>query len=430
MAHTLAEKILLSHAEVDDLAPGDIVMVRVDTVMANDVSGPVAFRQMEKIGAQRVFDPARVVMVADHFVPAKDARSAALQKRLKDWAHEQGVVFYDQGRGGIEHMLLAEEGWVAPGEVIVGGDSHTCTYGALGAFGSGLGSTDIAAALATGEFWQPVPATIRVHFDGEKRGFVSGKDLILAVIAEIGVAGATNAVLEFVGDGARALSIDERMAVANMAVEAGAETGLFAADEVTRTYLHGRVTRAYAELRSDADAPVAREVAIDLSTLGPLVAAPHSPGNVVALADAVGTRVDQVYIGNCANGTITDLRQAAAILRGRRVHPRARAVVVPATQTIWRQALEEGLLDVFAEAGAMVSTPTCGACFGGGMGVLAAGETAVTTTNRNFRGRMGSPDAGVYLANAHVAAAAAVAGELVDPSELVGQRELMQAPAR
>jgi 3-isopropylmalate/(R)-2-methylmalate dehydratase large subunit len=419
VAHTLAEKILLAHAEVDDLSPGDIVMVRVDTVMANDVSGPVAFRQMEKIGARRVFDPSRVVMVADHFVPAKDARSAALQKRLKDWARDQGVAFYDQGRGGIEHMVLAEEGWIAPGEVIVGGDSHTCTYGSLGAFGSGLGSTDIAAALANGEFWQPVPATIRVRFDGAKRGFVSGKDLILAVIAEIGVAGATNAVLEFVGDGARALSIDERMAVANMAVEAGAETGLFAADALTRDYLADRVQRDWEAMESDADAQIAGEVAVDLSALGPLVAAPHSPGNVVALDDAAGTPVEQVYIGNCANGTITDLRQAAAVFRGRRVHERSRAVIVPATQAIYRQALHEGLLDTFAEAGAMVSTPTCGACFGGGMGVPAAGETAVTTTNRNFKGRMGSPDARVYLANAWVAAAAAVAGELVDPGELI-----------
>lgn len=417
--HTLAEKILLAHAEVDDLSPGDILMVRVDTVMANDVSGPVAFRQMEKIGASRVFDPSRVVMVADHFVPAKDARSAALQRRLKDWALDQGVSFYDQGRGGIEHMVLAEDGWIVPGEVIVGGDSHTCTYGALGAFGSGLGSTDIAAALANGEFWQPVPATIRVRFDGAKHGFVTGKDLILAVIAEIGVAGATNAVLEFVGEGARALTIDERMAVANMAVEAGAETGLFPADELTRAYLADRARRDWEQLRSDEDAEIAREVRVDLDALGPLVAAPHSPGNVIALADAVGTPVEQVYIGNCANGTITDLRQAAAIFRGRSVHPRARAVIVPATQTIFRQAIHEGLLDIFAAAGAMVSTPTCGACFGGGMGVPAAGETAVTTTNRNFRGRMGSPEASVYLANAWVAAAAAVAGELIDPGELI-----------
>jgi 3-isopropylmalate/(R)-2-methylmalate dehydratase large subunit len=419
VAHTLTEKILLAHTDADDLSPGDIVMVRVDTVMANDVSGPVAFRQMEKMGAERVFDPAKVVMVADHFVPAKDARSAALQKRLKDWALDQGVAFYDQGRGGIEHTLLAEEGWIVPGEVIVGGDSHTCTYGALGAFGTGLGSTDIAAALAFGEFWQPVPATIRVRFDGGRGGFVTGKDLILAVIAEIGVAGATNAVLEFVGDGARALSMDERLAVANMAVEAGAETGLFPADDRTREYLADRVKRGWEELRSDDDAAIDREVRIDLSVLEPLVAAPHSPGNVIALTDAAGTPVEQVYIGNCANGTMTDLRQAAAIFRGREVHPRARAVIVPATQAIFREALHEGLLDIFAEAGAMVSTPTCGACFGGGMGVPAAGETAVTTTNRNFKGRMGSPDASVYLANAYVAAAAAVSGELVDPGELI-----------
>lgn len=424
MAHTLAEKILLAHAEVDDLAPGDTVMVRVDAVMANDVSGPIAFRQMEKIGVERVFDPEKVVMVADHFVPAKDARSAALQKRLKDWAVEQGVVYYDQGRGGIEHTLLVEEGWVVPGDVIVGGDSHTCTYGALGAFGSGLGSTDIAAALAFGEFWQPVPETIRVEFTGERRGFVSGKDLILAVIAEIGVAGATNAVLEFVGEGARSLSIDERLAVANMAVEAGAETGLFPADDTTRSYLAGRVKREWDELSSDPGAQVSREVHIDLGGVEPLVAAPHSPGNVVPLAEVTGTRVEQVYIGNCANGTITDLRQAAAVLRGRRVHPGARAVIVPATQAIYRQALDERLLDTFVEAGAMVSTPTCGACFGGGMGVPAAGETAVTTTNRNFRGRMGSPDAQVYLSNAYVAAAAAVAGELIDPAELI------EAPAQ
>jgi 3-isopropylmalate/(R)-2-methylmalate dehydratase large subunit len=417
--HTLAEKILLAHADVDDLAPGDIVMVRVDTVMANDVSGPVAFRQMEKIGAARVFDPSRVVMVADHFVPAKDARSAALQKRLRDWAVEQGVAYYDQGRGGIEHTLLAQEGWIVPGDVIVGGDSHTCTYGALGAFGSGLGSTDIAAALAFGEFWQPVPATIRVRLEGRMRGFVAGKDVILAVIAELGVAGATNAVLEFVGEGAQGLSVDDRLAVANMAVEAGAETGLFPADEVTREYLGERVGRAWEELRSDGDAQVSHELRIDLGGLEPLVAAPHSPGNVVSLAEVAGTPVEQVYIGNCANGTMTDLRQTAAVLRGRRVHPRARAVIVPATQAIYRQALGEGLLDVFVAAGAMVSTPTCGACFGGGMGVPAAGETAVTTTNRNFRGRMGSPDARVYLANAYVAAAAAVAGELVDPAELI-----------
>ena len=394
-------------------------MVRCDVVMANDVSGPVAFRQMEKMGVAHPFDPSKVVMVADHFAPAKDARSAELQQRLKRWSEDQGVTFYGQGRGGIEHALLCEEGWIRPAEVIAGGDSHTCTLGALGAFGTGLGSTDIAYALAFGEFWQAVPATIRVEFTGEKRAYVSGKDLILAVIAQIGVGGGTNAALEFVGDGAEALSIDERLAVSNMAVEAGAETGIFPADATTTAYLEGRTDRPWTAERSDPDAGFARTVRIDLSSLGPLIALPHLPGNVVPIEDAAGTRIDQAYIGNCSNGTITDLRQAADILRGRTVHPRCRLIVVPATQRIYRQALAEGLLDVFVEAGASVSTPTCGACFGGHMGVLAAGERAVATTNRNFRGRMGSGEAEVVLANAYVAAAAAVAGELVHPADVL-----------
>lgn len=419
MGHTLAEKILLAHSDADDVAPGDIVMVRCDVVMANDVTGPVAFRQMEKMGAARVFDPSRVVMVADHFAPAKDAKTAELLKRMKEWTDEQGVTFYGQGRGGIEHTLLCEEGWIVPGSVIAAGDSHTCTYGALGAFGSGLGSTDIAACLALGEFWQTVPATIRVEFSGEKQRFVTGKDLILAVIGEIGVGGGTNSVLEFVGEGAEALSIDERLAVANMAVEAGAETGLFPADKTTAAYLEDRTDRPWAPERSDADAEFARGVHIDLDGLPPLVALPHLPGNVVAVTEAAGRRIDQVYIGNCSNGTMTDLRQTAEVMRGRRVHTDTRMIVVPATQRIYREALREGLLDIFVEAGAMVSTPTCGACFGGHMGVLAAGERAVTTTNRNFRGRMGSPEAEVCLANAYVAAAAAVAGEIVDPAEVL-----------
>ena len=409
---------MLAHTDAPDVRPGQVVMVRCDLVMANDVSGPVAFRAMAKMGVERVFDPARVVMVADHFVPAKDARSAELQKRLKDWSDAQGVTFYGQGRGGIEHTLLCEEGWIVPGSVIAGGDSHTCTYGALGAFGSGLGSTDIAACLALGEFWQTVPATIRVEFTGTKGRFVTGKDLILAVLREIGVGGATNAVLEFVGDGAAALSIDDRLAVANMAVEAGAETGIFPADDVTARYLEGRTDRPWQRERSDADAAFARELRIDLEQLSPLVALPHLPGNVVPVVEAVGTRIDQVYIGNCANGTMTDLRQAAEMLRGRKVHPDTRAIVVPATQSVYREALHEGLIDVFLDADVSVSTPTCGACFGGHMGILGAGERAVATTNRNFRGRMGSGEAEVLLANAYVAAAAAVAGEIVSPAEV------------
>jgi 3-isopropylmalate/(R)-2-methylmalate dehydratase large subunit len=416
--HTLAEKILLAHCDAEDVRPGDVVTVRCDLVMANDVSGPVAFRAMERMGAERVFDPARVVMVADHFVPAKDARSAELQARLKRWSEAQGVAFYDQGRGGIEHALLCDEGWIVPGSVIAGGDSHTCTYGALAAFGTGLGSTDIASCLALGSFWQAVPETIQVELSGAPGKFVTGKDVILAVIGQIGVGGGTNAVLEFVGPGAEGLSIDERLAVANMAVEAGSETGIFPADQAVESYLEGRARTTWSAERSDPDATFRQRLDINLAALEPLVALPHLPGNVKAVSDAGGIAVDQVYIGNCANGTMTDLRQAASILGGRRVHPRTRAIIVPATQAIWREAADEGLLDIFVEAGAMVSTPTCGACFGGSNGILSAGETAVTTTNRNFRGRMGSPEASVYLANAWVAAAAAVAGELVHPEAL------------
>src|SRR4051812_12883003 len=332
MAHTLAEKILLSHCDADDVAPGDLVMVRCDVVLTNDISGPMAFRAMKKMGVEKVFDPAKVVVVPDHFIPAKDARSAELQKLLAEWAAAQGVAYYGQGRGGIEHTVLVEEGWVVPGSVIAGGDSHTCTYGALGAFGTGLGSTDIAACLATGEFWQAVPGTIQIEFSGEKRQFVTGKDLILGVIAEIGVGGGTNMVLEFVGPGAEALTIDERLAVANMAVEAGsrnrpfppgasaagdparpprrgrqaarAEPPFFPADERVAAYLDGRTDRAWQADRSDPDAELAQRLQIDLDSLPPLVALPHSPGNIVPVDEARGLAIDQVYVGNCSNGTI------------------------------------------------------------------------------------------------------------------------------
>lgn len=419
MPRTLVEKILLSHTKTDDVSPGEILMVECDLVMANDVSGPVAFRQMEKMGAEKVFDPEKVVMVADHFMPAKDAKSASLQRRLKDWSDEQSVYYYGQGRGGIEHTVLVEDGWVAPGMVIAGGDSHTCTYGALGAFGSGFGSTDIAACLAFGEFWQEVPGTIQVEFVGEKGPFVSGKDLILALIGEIGVGGGTNMALEFVGEGAEALSIDERLAVANMAIEAGSETGFFPADDTTAEYLEGRTERVWSAEHSDPDAEFARKVRIDLGSLSPLIALPHSPGNVVTVEEAKGRKIDQIYIGNCANGTMTDLRQTAEMLRGRKVHPDTRAIIVPASQKVYREAMAEGLLDLFVEAGAVVSTPTCGACFGGHMGVMAEGERAITTTNRNFKGRMGSTEAEVHIANAYVAGAAAVAGEIVDPADVL-----------
>lgn len=424
MPHTLAEKILLNHTDVGDLAPGDIVSIRCDLVLANDVSGPVAFNAMEKMAADTVFDSDKVVMVADHFMPAKDIRSAELQKRLREWSHEQGVHFFDQGRGGIEHAVLIEEGFIVPGMVITGGDSHTCTYGALGAFGTGLGSTDIAGCLALGEFWQSVPGTILVEVSGTKGPFVSGKDIILAVLSRIGVDGGTDMVLEFIGPGTEALTIDDRRAVANMAVEAGSETGIFPADRVTTEYLSGRTDRPWSALRSDPDAVFTRRLRIDLETLGPLVAKPPSPGDVAPVGEVVGRRIHQVYIGNCANGTITDLRQAATVLRGRRVHPGTRAIIVPSSQRVYRQALEEELLEVFIDAGAVVSTPTCGACFGGHTGILAPGEAAIATTNRNFTGRMGSDRAEVYLASAWVAAAAAVTGEITDPADVVGEDPL------
>ncbi|HEY5160687.1 MAG TPA: aconitase/3-isopropylmalate dehydratase large subunit family protein [Gaiellaceae bacterium] len=419
MGYTVAEKILLSHSDADRVEPGQVVMVRCDIVLANDVTGPVAFRQMEKMGASKVFDPAKIVMVADHFAPAKDERSAILIKRLKDWSLENGVVFYDQGRGGIEHTLLVQEGLVLPGSVIVGGDSHTCTHGAIGAFSSGLGSTDIAYCLAFGEFWQAAPGTIQVTVKGEKGRFVTGKDVILAVIGQIGAGGGTGNVLEFVGPGAEALSIDERLAVSNLAVEAGSETGIFPADEKTTAYLGGRTDKPWQAVLSDADASYAQRIEVDFDRLQPLVAKPYNPENVVPVSELAGTLIHQVVVGNCANGTMTDLRQAAQMVKGKRVHQRTRMIVVPATQKIYREALAEGLIDTLVEAGAAISTPTCGPCFGGHTGALAPGENALSTINRNFKGRSGSPEASVYLGNAFVAGAAAVAGEIVDPAEVV-----------
>jgi len=387
-------------------------------VLGNDASTNGAITVLKNMGVDNVFDPAKVVTVADHFAPAKDEQSAMLLRTMEIWAKLQGVKFYAQGRGGIEHTVLIEEGWVVPGTVIGGGDSHTCTYGALGAFGTGLGLTDIACCLALGAFWQVVPETILVTFTGNRQRFVTGKDLILAVLEQTGVSGATGCVLEFSGSGAQALSIDERMAVSNMAVETGAETGFFVADEVTREYLQNRTEKPWQPEQSDEGAHFVRQIHIDLDALDPLIALPSLPGNVAQVREAKGRKVDQVYIGNCANGTMTDLRQAAEMLRGKKVHEGTRAIIVPASQKVYKQALAEGLLDVFIDAGAMVSTPTCGACFGGHNGVLAAGERAITTTNRNFRGRMGSPESEVYIANAFTAAASAVAGEIVDPREL------------
>lgn len=419
MGRTLVEKIMLAHTDQETVRPGETVLVKCDLVMANDVTGPVAFRALDEMEAPTVFDAEKVVLVSDHFTPAKDARSALLHQIMQRFAEKHGVTYYSQGRGGIEHAVLVEDGWVVPGMVVVGGDSHTCTHGALGAFGTGLGSTDIAGCLAFGEYWESVPATIRVGLTGTKARFVTGKDVILALIDRLGVAGGLNSVFEFTGEGVSGISIDERLAISNMAVEAGADSGIFPADEVTEQYLRGRTEKPWEVFSSDEDAEFRATESFELGDLPPLISKPHSPGNISSLADTLGVHVDQVYIGNCANGTMTDLRQTYEILHGQKIHPRTRAIIVPASQQIYREALAEGLLDSFVEAGAIVSTPSCGACFGGGMGVLASGETAVATTNRNFRGRMGSPEASVYLANAYVAAAAAVAGEIVDPAEVL-----------
>lgn len=419
MGQTMAEKILARHAISGQIEPGAIIRARVDRVLINDVTGPLSFKQFTAMGATRVADAEQVVVVCDHFAPAPSLAAAHGLKAMRQFASEQHIPhFFDVGQGGIEHTLLPERGLIAPGDLIIGGDSHTCTYGAFNAFGTGLGSTDIAAALALGELWFMVPESVRFEFRGAKRAYVTGKDVILRVLREIGADGATYQAMEFCGEGVASLNIDERMAVCNMAVEGGAKTGIIVPDAVTEAWARDAVPGPYELVAPDEDAHYAASYTFDLAEFGPMVARPHSPANVVPLAEVAATHVDQVYIGNCANGTLTDLRQAVAMLGGRRVAKGTRAIVVPATQRVYQQALAEGLIDQLVAAGAAVSTPTCGACFGGHMGLLDDGEVALTTTNRNFRGRMGSAGAQVYLANAYVAAAAAVAGEIVDPAEV------------
>ncbi len=419
----MTAQILAAHG-VEDPTPGGFALVRPDIVLLNEVSGVFALKAFAEMGAERVADPERVAIVCDHFVPAKDARSAALVAEARSFARRHGIGHYWEigatADAGIEHTLLPEQGLVRPGDLIAGGDSHTCTYGAFGAFGTGVGSTDIAAALALGEIWVKVPETERVEFLGAPEAYVTGKDLILAYLARAGVAGATYRALEFAGAAVRDLSIDGRMALCNMAVEAGAKTGIVAADATTLGWLSGRVPPASLRaLAPAADARYEHHTTVDIDHMAPLVAQPHSPGNVVAVDQlSGGIHVDQVYVGNCANGTLSDLRQLAEMLRGRRVAAGTRLIVVPATQRIYGEAIREGLIELFIEAGAMVAPPTCGACFGGHMGIIGAGETALATTNRNFRGRMGDRDSRVYLANAYVAGATAVAGEIVPPAAI------------
>ncbi|MBE9607252.1 3-isopropylmalate dehydratase large subunit [Acetobacteraceae bacterium H6797] len=418
-ALTITERILAAHSVSGEARAGEIVTVRPDVVLLNDVSGPLSFEQFEHMGAPRPFDPSRIVLVADHFAPAPDVTAAGAIAMTRDFAKRHGIShFYEPGRGGIEHTLLAELGMVGHGSLVFGADSHTCTAGAFNALGMGFGSTDLAAALATGKLWMRVPESIRVELIGEPGPFVSGKDVVLELIRRIGSDGAADASLEFGGPGVKALGMDARMAVANMAVEGGADCCVFEGDAISTADMVKRGVPEARPVRADSGAVYRQRITIDMSSLQPMVAKPPSPASGVTVGTLKGQKVDQVYVGNCSNGTMTDLRQVAEILRGRRVAEGVRMVVVPATQKIWRQALAEGLLDVIAEAGAAVSTPTCGACFGGHMGILAAGETAIATTNRNYRGRMGHPDSQVFLANAWVATAAAVAGEIVHPAEI------------
>jgi len=413
---TLAEKLLAARTGRKSVSPGEFLSVPVDLILANDLTAPLAIQEFRRLGVGRVFDPKKVVLVPDHFVPAKDIASAEGSRVMREFAKEQGAVYFEVGRAGIEHALLPDKGLVHPGQIIIGADSHTCTYGALGAFATGMGSTDVACAMATGDTWMKVPHTIRFLYHGRLPKWVGGKDLILFTIGQIGVDGALYASMEFDGHAIKEMSMDGRFTMANMAVEAGAKTGLFAVDEKTLEYLRARVKGPFQVHTSEG--PYSRVMEYDVSALEPQVAFPHLPGNSRPLSQVGNVELDQAVIGSCTNGRMEDLRTAAHILKGRKAHPRVRLVVIPATQDIYLQASKEGLLEVFVLAGAAVSTPTCGPCLGGYMGVLAEGERAIATTNRNFRGRMGSPKSEVYLASPAVVAASAVLGRIAGPGEL------------
>ena len=419
MGMTLTEKILARHAGVASLEPGQIINAKVDLVLANELSAAVAISVMRGMkGAKQVFDPSRIALVADHFVPAKDAQSAKLAKVMKEFAVEQKIEhFFDVGRGGIEHVVLPEEGLVAPGELIVGGDSHTCTYGAFGAFATGMGSTDIAAAFVLGEVWLKVPASIKLVYSGTPGPMVYAKDIMLRTVGELGIDGATYRAIEYHGTTVDELSITGRITMANMAIEAGAKNGIFHADAKTIAYVKERTDRPFIVEKADADAVYERVISIDISALEPQVACPHTPDNVHPISEV--TRevlpVDQVFIGSCTNGYIDDLRIVAQMLDGRKIAPSLRVIVNPGSQKVWMQAAQEGILTTLAAAGCAVNTPGCGACFGGHMGTLGDNERAISTTNRNYVGRMGSPKAEIYLASPATCAASALTGRITDP---------------
>jgi len=416
---TITQKILAAHCGKDYVEPGELILAKVDIALANDITAPLAIRAFQEAGAKQVFDKDRVVLVNDHFAPNKDIASATQCQLVRRFAREQQLRhFYDGGDMGVEHALLPEKGIVGPGDLIVGADSHTCTYGALGAFASGVGSTDLGAAMITGECWLKVPESMKFVYTGQLAPWVTGKDLILMTIGDIGVDGANYRAMEFTGEAIRALPMAERFSMANMAVEAGAKNGIIAPDEVTLEYVRGRALRPYSLYESDAGAPYLSEKTYEVSRLEPQVALPPSPGNVRPLSQVGQVPIDQAVIGSCTNGRLEDLILASMVLQGRKVAPGVRLIIIPATPLIYRQALDEGLMAVFMDAGAIVSPPTCGPCLGGHMGILAPGETAIATTNRNFTGRMGHPQSFVYLANPAVTAASAVAGRICGPEDL------------
>ena len=420
MGMTMIEKIIAAHAGFDQVYPGQIVNARVDMVLGNDITAPVAIREFRKIGKDRVFDPERIVLVPDHFTPNKDIKSAEQAKILRDFAKEQGLKYYFEiGQMGIEHCLLPEQGLALPGEIIIGADSHTCTYGALGAFATGIGSTDMAAAMATGQLWFRVPPTIKFIYSGKLPAWVSGKDLILYTIGQIGVDGALYQAMEFSGEAITALSMDSRLAMSNMAIEAGGKCGLIAVDEKTAEYLKGRAVRDYTPYYSDSDAAYQKVFEYDVSELEPQIAFPHLPENTRPVSQADDIKIDQAVIGSCTNGRIEDLRVAARIFKDRQVHPDVRCILFPGTQAIYKQAIGEGIIETLIDAGVAISTPTCGPCLGGHMGILAKGERCISTTNRNFVGRMGHTDSEVYLSNPAVAAASAIAGYIVHPEGVI-----------
>ena len=415
---TLAETILAAHSGKKVLSPGDFINVRPDMILSNDITAPIAIKEFRRLGVKKVFDPKKIVMVPDHFVPNKDIASAEQAKMLREFAQEQGIIYFECGQMGIEHVLLHEQGLVLPGDVVIGADSHTCTYGALGAFATGMGSTDIATAMATGEIWMKVPQTIRFVYHGRLPKWVGGKDLILYTIGKIGVDGALYAAMEFTGEAIDNLSMDGRFTMSNMAIEAGGKAGLCRADGKTVKYVTPRAKRPYAVYELSPASECAQVIEYDVSKLEPQVAAPHLPSNVKPVSVLKDVKIHQSVIGSCTNGRLEDLRLAASVIKGKKVAPYVRCIVIPGSQQVYLDAMEEGLVRIFIDAGCAFSTPTCGPCLGGHMGILAAGERAISTTNRNFVGRMGSPKSEVYLANPAVAAASAVLGRIASPEEL------------